>query len=408
MNRLRPMTALALCLAAAVPTAALAHGDEHHDEPAATTAPAAEESPMDHSAMDHGAMDHAAMGHALPEATAAEDEADGPVLDLSAPDEGAMDHSTMDHSAMDHGAMDHGSMDHSTMDHSTMDQGAMDHSTMDHSAMGHGASGASADPHAGHVMPSAGTGDAADTPGDAPPPPAPTDFAADAIFGSSVMAGSRHHMYEHTRFEGGVIGVDMLEYRSRQGKDGYAFEGSTWVGGDIDRAVLGYEGEGSFGESPESIEVQGFWRHAINPWFNLQLGARHDFRPDPERSYAMVGIEGLAPYWIETQARLFVSDKGDVHARLEAAYDQRITQRLVLEPEVEIDLSAQDVPELGIGKGIEKFELAARLRYEIARNFAPYVGVHWERKVGDSADYARAEGEDVSATSLVTGLRFWF
>lgn len=371
----------------AMATPAVAH-EGPHDEDEAAAAAETSPAPTDPEistgdaameGMDHSTMDHSTMDHSMSE---------------------GMDQSQMDHSGMDHSGMDRSGMDMSEgaadagmdgMDHSQMDHGQMDHGQMDHSAH-HGANAAPV----------------ADQPGSASAPPVPTDHAADAIFGSDVMANSRRQLVDEIKFTGFVIGMDMLEYRAGKGDDHYAFEGGAWFGGDIDRAVVDWSGEGAFGESPESIEVDAYWRHAINPWFNLQLGARHDFRPDPERTYALVGIQGLAPYWIEVEAQAFVSDKGDVHLRGTAAHDMRLTQRLVFEPEVELDVAMQDVPELGIGSGLEKFELSGRLRYEIERNFAPYVGVAWERKVGDSADYAREEGENPSQFSWIAGLRFWF
>jgi len=222
------------------------------------------------------------------------------------------------------------------------------------------------------------------------------------------MEQSRKDMLKEMTFRTFALQIDQAEYRARSGKDGYGFEGQAWYGGDIDRAVVAFEGEGSFGEKAEDLEVNAYWRHALDPWFNLQLGVRQDFRPTPDRTYAMVGIQGLAPYWFEVEGQLFVSDKGDVRARAKGSYDQRITQRLVLEPEVEADFALQDVPELGIGAGIEKIELSARLRYEVTRMFAPYVGVFWERKLGDTADYARAEGDKASSVSALAGLRVWF
>jgi copper resistance protein B len=122
----------------------------------------------------------------------------------------------------------------------------------------------------------------------------------------------------------------------------------------------------------------------------------------------VAGIEGLAPYWFEVGGALFLSDKGDLLARVEASYDQRITQRLILQPNAELNFAAQDVPELGIGSGLSDIELGLRLRYEFVPEFAPYVGVNWERKTGDSARYAREDGEGVSAASLVAGIQFWF
>ncbi len=202
--------------------------------------------------------------------------------------------------------------------------------------------------------------------------------------------------------------IDQLEAKLRNGRDGYAWDAQAWYGGDIDKLWLKTEGEGAFGEAVEGAEVQALWSHAIDPWFDLQLGARHDFRPDPERTHLVVGVQGLAPYWFEVDAAAFVSNKGDVTARLEAEYDLRITQKLILQPRVELDLSLQDVPEIGIGSGLSSGELGARLRYEIRPEFAPYVGLEYERAFGDTADFRRAAGEKAGGLSLLVGLRTWF
>ncbi len=244
--------------------------------------------------------------------------------------------------------------------------------------------------------------------GNAPPPPVPTDHAADRFFPVERMAQARQALLHEGRMTTHAIKIDQLEYRAANGKDGYGWAAEGWYGGDIDKLVIGTEGEGEFGHAPESAELRAVWRHALDPFFNLELGARQDFRPDPKRTYAVLGIQGLAPYWFEVDAHLFVSNKGDVHLRAGGGYDQRITQVLILEPEIEIDAALQDVPELGIAAGLEKVELGARLRYEISQRFAPYVGVHWERKLGGTADLARAAGEKRSAVSAVFGIRTWF
>ena len=276
---------------------------------------------------------------------------------------------------------------------------------MDHSAhQMPPALSAPADPHAGHAM---------SAPDDGVPqgvaPPVPTDHAAEALYDPAVMARARAAMRKES---GGMtfsqLMLDRLEYRAQQGADGYAWEGEGWIGGDINRLAFKSEGEGAIGGPLESAEVQALYSRAIDPWWNVHAGVRQDFRPDPQRTYAVVGIEGLAPYWFELDAQAFLSNKGDAHLRIEGSYDQRITQRLILQPAAEVNLAAQDVPELGIGSGVSDIELGLRLRYEIAREFAPFVGVNWERKLGGSADYARAAGEGASATSLVMGIRFWF
>ncbi len=295
----------------------------------------------------------------------------------------------MDHSSHDMQAMEQvEGMDHSAH----QQQPAPDAAPADHSA------------HASHGAAPAVT----DEVGTAPPPPVPTDHPADAFWSPARMAAARDALSQEGRFTGNALIADRVEYRAIKGRDGYAWQAMGWIGGDIDRLSFETEGEGAFGESVESAEVRAAWRHAVNPWWNLELGARQDFNPGPDRTYAVVGIEGLAPYWFEIGAHAFVSNKGDVHFRLEAEHDMRLTQRLILQPSIEIDAAAQDVPELGIGAGFEKIELGARLRYEFVREFAPYVGVHWERKLGETARLTRAGGESPSSVSAVVGIRAWF
>jgi copper resistance protein B len=240
-------------------------------------------------------------------------------------------------------------------------------------------------------------------------PPIPSDHAADALYDPAVMARARAAM---TKENGGMtfsqLMIDRLEYSVHKGANGYRWEGEGWVGGDINRLAIKSEGESEAGGPLESAELQALYSRAIDPWWNIVAGVRQDFRPQPQRTYATVGIEGLAPYWFEVEAQAFLSDKGDAHMRVEGSYDQRITQRLILQPAVEINIAAQDVRELGIGSGVSDIEFGLRLRYEFAREFAPYIGINLERKLGDSADYARAAGEQASATSLVMGVRFWF
>ncbi len=202
--------------------------------------------------------------------------------------------------------------------------------------------------------------------------------------------------------------VDQLEAKVRDGGDGFTWDASAWYGGDIGKLWLKSEGEGEFGGSVEQAEVQALWSHAIDPWFDLQAGIRYDFRPDPERAHLVVGVQGLAPYWFEVDAAAFVSDRGDITARLEVEYDLRLTQRLILQPLVELDLAAQDVPEIGVGAGLSTAEFGARLRYEFAPELAPYVGIEYERAFGGTAGFRRAAGEEAGGWSLLFGVRTWF
>ena len=263
------------------------------------------------------------------------------------------------------------------------------------------------DPHAGHAM-----GDQMPAPPVAPPPPGALSgpaHAADAVFGPEAMAEAREELRrEHGSIVTTKVMLDQLEARIRKGRDGYLVEGEAWYGGDINKLWLKTEIEGEFGRSPEHAEVQALWSRAINPWWNLQAGVRYDFRPDPERAHLMLGIEGLAPYWFEIDAAAFISHKGDVTARFEAEYDQRLTQKLILQPRIEFDLAAQDVPELGVGSGLSTAEAELRIRYEIVPEFAPYIGIAYERAFGDTAAFRRAEGDKAGGWNFLVGVRAWF
>ena len=264
------------------------------------------------------------------------------------------------------------------------------------------------DQHAGHDMASmkeAEEGEVGNTPAPAPP----ADRAADAIFGEEIMGQAQAVLHHEigTMTSYSVI-FNLAEFQVRSGRDGYRWEGEGWLGGDIDRFVIKTEGDGVVGDGVEAGEVQALYSRAIDPYFNLQAGIRYDFEPGPSRTYATVGFEGIAPYWFKVEGALFLSDKGDLLGRLEGYYDERITQKLILQPRAEINFAAQDVPANGIGSGLYEAELGLRLRYEIRREFAPYIGVSWEGMVGDAARFARAAGDKARSTSLVLGIRTWF
>lgn len=245
--------------------------------------------------------------------------------------------------------------------------------------------------------------------GDAPAPPVPADHYADRLFPATEMSRSRRDMMrEQGGRPFGTVLFNLAEYQIRNGRDGYRWDGEGWFGGDINRLTVKTEGEGTFREGIDGAEVQALYSRAVGPYFNLQAGVRHDFKPTPTRTYATIGFEGLAPYMFEVEGAAFISPQGDVLARLEGYYDQRITQRLILQPRVEFNLAAQNMPLQRIGSGLTDAEVGLRVRYEITRRFAPYVGVSYEAKTGRTADYARADGKRPTSTSLVAGVRFGF
>lgn len=208
--------------------------------------------------------------------------------------------------------------------------------------------------------------------------------------------------------------IDRLEYQEATDESAvFLWDTQGWVGGDYNRLWVKFEGEDSVsGESGGEAEVQALYSRFIAPFWDLQVGARFDQEygpgPDPSRAFGVIGVQGLAPYWFEVETALYVSEDGDVSADLEAEYELLFTQRLVLQPRFKTNIAAQKVEEFGIGSGFTDVELGLRLRYEIKREFAPYVGVSWKSKLGNTADIARAEGEDVDDFAVVAGLRVWF
>jgi copper resistance protein B len=202
--------------------------------------------------------------------------------------------------------------------------------------------------------------------------------------------------------------VEQFEYRIKDGTESLNWAAQGWIGEDYNKLWFKTEGEAPVGGRAEQAEFQFLYSRLISDFFDVQVGLRQDIKPDPDRSFAVVGLHGLAKYFFETDVAVFVSHKGEVSARAEAELDLRLTQRLVLQPSAEVNLAVQSVAERGIGSGFNDIELGLRLRYEITREFSPYIGVNWERSLGETADLARAEGERADSFALVAGLRFWF
>jgi copper resistance protein B len=202
--------------------------------------------------------------------------------------------------------------------------------------------------------------------------------------------------------------ADRLEGRTSDGEEGYLLDLQGWVGTDTSKFWGKVEGDGIVDGPLEALEVQALYSRMISPFFDLQVGLRQDVTPDVSRTHAVVGVQGLVPYWFEVDAAAFVSHTGDVTARLEAEYALLFSQRLVLQPRTEVNVAFQEIEALGIGSGLSSAEVGLRLRYEIRRELAPYVGVSWRQTVGGTADFARAAGDRSATTSFVAGLRLWF
>ena len=233
------------------------------------------------------------------------------------------------------------------------------------------------------------------------PIPSVTDADRAAAFPPALHGHESHDRRIHSYWL-----VDRLEWQDVPG-GGAGWEGHAWIGGDIDRVWLRTEGEAVDGDAGHaSVEV--FYGRAVTPWWDALAGLRHEFGHGPSRTYAALGVQGMAPYKIEVDATVFAGVAGRGGVALAAEYDTLLTNRLVLQWQAEADVRFRDDPAVGLGSGLSTVSVGARLRYEVTRRFAPYVGVQWERAYGRTADLRRAEGDRMDDARLVAGLRFWF
>jgi copper resistance protein B len=204
-----------------------------------------------------------------------------------------------------------------------------------------------------------------------------------------------------------MVIVDQLEMRIADGNDPLVWDAEGWLGKDLNKLWIKTEGEYADGQFEEA-ELQALYSRAIAPFWDMQVGWRHDIRPRPDRDWLVLGIKGTAPYYFDIDAALFVGENGRTAVRLQIEYEIMFSQRLILVPEVELNLYGKDDPALGIGSGLSDIEAGLRLRYEIRREFAPYIGVNWIHLYGDTADYARLEGKDTDDLQFVFGIHAWF
>ncbi len=201
--------------------------------------------------------------------------------------------------------------------------------------------------------------------------------------------------------------LDELEIRDEDSGQPLVWEVQGWVGKDLRKFWFKFEGERLDGSTEES-EIQALYSTAIDPFWDLQLGWRHDSQPGPVQDWAVIGVQGLAPYLFEVDLAFFVTESGDSALRLEVEYELLLSQRLILSPEIEVNLYGQNDADRSIGSGLSDAEAGLRLRYEIRRELAPYIGINWRKLFGNSADFARDEGESTDDLSLVLGVRIWF
>lgn len=240
-------------------------------------------------------------------------------------------------------------------------------------------------------------------------PQSPPWNQADEIHGEDAMADAR----EEVLAEGGdqqnfYILFNQLEAQITEGDDDFVWNGQAWYGGDINKLWFKSEGRASLnGGEVDDAEIQVLYSRAIAPFWDVQAGLRYDIEPDG-LAHGVVALNGLAPYWFEVDASAFLSEKGDLTARVEAEYELLLTQRLILQPRIEANLSAQDIPERETGSGLNSIDAGLRLRYEFKREVAPYIGVEWQSAFGETRDMIKAAGRNGDEVVFLAGLRTWY
>lgn len=249
--------------------------------------------------------------------------------------------------------------------------------------------------HADHASP-------APAAGQLPRTPIPAITEADRVAALPPARGEPAHDNSIHAF----ILADRLEAWDSDAASGFAWQGEGWIGTDLHRAWLRSSGE-HHGGRIEAAEVEVLYGRGIAAWWDLVVGVRHEFRPVAARSFLALGIQGLAPQNIGIEATAYLRD-GQVSARFETTYQLLFTNRLILQPHLELEWSGEDEPQRGIGSGISTLEAGLRLRYEIQRRFAPYAGIGYERALGETGGLRRDAGEDVDELRLVAGIRMWF
>jgi len=296
-----------------------------------------------------------------------------------------MDHSKMKHDAMP--GMEQGNKSGTVKDsgHDMNHGGATSGKASDMSNMNHG-SGESMSMQGGSAPP------------DARDPHAYSD-------GYDFGPIPRPKMGDEDNF--GSLLVDRLESSTTRGSTAMTYDWQAWYGQTYDRALIRAEGEiesGTFKDARNEV----LWAHAITAYLDTQLGVRYDSGKGTDRGWLAFGIQGLLPYWLYVEATAYVNEQGRTAFRLETEYDLLLTQKLILQPRIEMNIYSRRDDTRDVSSGLSNIEAGLRLRYEIRREFAPYVGVDWASRFGSAADNIRASGNAAEGVALVAGARIWF
>jgi copper resistance protein B len=201
--------------------------------------------------------------------------------------------------------------------------------------------------------------------------------------------------------------VDRLESQISDSGAGITYDAQAWYGKTYDRLVLRVEGRGSH-DDIDDARNEILWGHALTPFWDSHLGLRYDAGIGTDRPWFAFGFQGLAPYWIYVEATGYIGEEGRAAFRLETEYDILLSQKLYLQPRLEVNIYSQNDKSRAVSAGLSDIEAGVRLHYEIVREFAPYVGVEWDARFGTAADAMAAQGVSTEVLQLVAGVKFWF
>lgn len=240
-------------------------------------------------------------------------------------------------------------------------------------------------------------------------------IASSFYFPASFAKADEHtemHNEEHMHDHGDnpvvtKVMFDQLEFRVADGANPSVIEAQAWIGKDHDKLWLKTDVESRDGETQDA-ELQALYSHAISTYWDLQMGLRKDIKPLPSRTWGVLGVRGLTPYFFDVDVALFIGDSGRTAFRVSAEYELLFTQRLILSPNINVNFYGQNDEEIATGSGLSDAKAGLRLRYEILREFAPYIGVNWSRQFGNTAIMAKGNGDAARETTIVGGIRMWF
>lgn len=283
----------------------------------------------------------------------------------------------------------------------TLVNAAQDHDHGAHSAQPPPA----ADEHGAHDAASEARPRDAHDHGGAALPAAPIPMLTDADRLAAQPPAGGHAMHEGRWYS--RVQLDRLEAWKQHGRTALGWEADAWWGTDLNRLWLRSEGQ-RLGSETSKASVEALWGHAYARWWDVLAGVRHDFGREAGRDYLAIGVQGLAPYWFEISATGYLEAHGRHAARVEVEHDLLFTNRLMLQSLLKADAHARRDARHATGAGVSSVEFGLRLRFEVTRRFAPYVGLGIERAVADTADMRRSAGHDVNDTRVVVGVRTWF